>query len=461
MALSPIRSADKSRLAEQVKSILSDVRRPSSGDDLNPRVMAWLDQAWDACRGDIDRLNEAVSRLSGFSGNELGVAVAEYLGSADSFESMREIVSRKLLISPPVAPNYRMQVAQAFKEDARLAFLERFAGHGCVGDAAVARSLETGIHLDGSPVRFERPWMGPSMCPHGVFVIAGRRYLVDFKISLRDNAPLEAPTRNIYQLHAEKMFVEAHGYAVDGLIVAKYTPNENDFFELLPLEVEYDPEKSLALIEAGDRFWSTRCAGDLPPPSALPRLDVRDVRELRELANQFASCDAIASQAYREGAAAKNALLERLSTTAMESGMHGLGPVSVQVTKQLDVARAVRELGLQAEAARGVSYSAQKMAEYLKGSGVDMAQFAEPGALDESKLRLMLKEKGLQTSRFEHQVVSLGLDRRPNGLGSELKRRAANDVLGLRDKLLSVVAQGAIDKHQPAQREVGRPVPGM
>lgn len=52
-------------------------------------------------------------------------------------------------------------------------------------------------------------------------------------------------------------------------------------------------------------------------------------------------------------------------------------------------------------------------------------------------------------------MVSLGLDRRPNGLGSELKRRAANDVLGLRDKLLSMVAQGAVDKHQLAQREVG------
>lgn len=169
---------------------------------------------------------------------------------------------------------------------------------------------------------------------------------------------MEAPTRNIYQLHAEKMFVEAHGYAVDGLIVAKYTPNENDFFELLPLEVEYDPEKSLALIEAGIALGNALCGRSAAAVGAAS-LDVRDVCELRELANQFASCDAIASQAYREGASAKNALLERLSATAMESGMYGLGPVSVQVTKQLDVARAVRELGPQAEAARGVLLDAE------------------------------------------------------------------------------------------------------
>lgn len=461
MALKPIPSAEQKRLVDRLEQLLSGVPLPESGETLRQRALGWLDRAWVVSHGDVGRLSENVERLAGFSGAELGVAVVEHVGAADPYESMREEIARKLLLAPPLEPNFRMKIAHAFKDEARQAFLDRFQDVGCAVDAAAVRCVEEGRHLEGGEVVFGRPWMGRSMSPQCIFLIAGRRYLVDFKISVRDNAPFEAPTKNVFRLHAEKMFVEAHGLSVAGMIVAKYCPNENDFFELLPLEVEYDQEKTLALIEAGDRFWKMRCEGVLPPPSALPRLRVRDLGDLRQLADRFAVCDAIASQAYREGSAAKGALVERLSAVSLDSGLHGLGAVSVQVTKQLDIAKAVRELGPLAEGAREKSYAVSKMVAYLESIGADMSQFSELGALDESKLRLLLKERCLPTSRFERQVVSLGLDRRPSGLGSELKRRAAGEVVLVRDKLLPVAMQEPADMYQPAKREVGRPAPGM
>lgn len=426
------------------------------------RFDPWMRAAWVASDGDASRVVWHISRLATIGSSEIGVAVLERAGAEDAFSSIRKILEGKLLIAPPERRSFAMRVADALRGEAVDAFHARF---DCATDEAALAALRAGTRIGTRHAAApRRPWM--SGMPDDLVVIGGRRYLVNVKVALNDRHPLETPSRNVYQLHQQRLIAEDHGIAVDGLVLAKFTRDADGYPDLVPLEVEIDAEKDAAIIAAGDHVWALRNDGIVPAAVQRRVLNLGNLpggAALRQLADEFATYDAIASSAYARSASAKEKLAQTLSDSGRvcAPGTTVVGATSVHVTHTFDLEAAVLRLGPAAERARTPVLSARKMQAHLEATGVDMRSFEEPGGYDQMQIQSLLEENGADPQEFLRQTLSVGLDRN-RGLARDLKAMAAPKIGALQKELLVFARQEATQRNEgntPAPRSSKAAVP--
>lgn len=402
------------------------------------RVDAWLDQTWRVAKGDIGAVAEYVRRVKYLGNSDIAAALVEFAGLSDNLApSCHACVKAKLLLTPPEPPNVPMMIGKALSGEAQKMFHQQYAAYKCETDARAMGVIGSDLRsLSG-----QQAWLNGDP-PDDIVTMGGKRFVVDYMVSMTDRSPSEVFSRTEYNLHRLRLMVTEYGFPVEGMIVGKLWKAEDNTPCFSALQVEFDPAKEQAVLAAGDALWAKVQAGEIPGPKPEPALDAAQqnaaLKAVRSYADDFAAVDAIANRAYALSARLKERLIDALKGTQV-SGRHTLGAVDVNSSALLNVSKAVAALGPEAEASRMTGYSVNRMLEWFRENAVDVAQFRIPGAYDPEILKGLLAEKGLPLSDYETTQISVGLSRYGNSLAAEVKGAAAERVEALRPQLLSVV----------------------
>lgn len=335
------------------------------------RAERWIEAAYAA---DPERLMKHIERAGSLTGTELGVAAIEFSGGFDPFDSLRDIVRRKLLMETPTPPNAAMEIASALKPHAKQLFHEKFKSLGCVVDEnALAATLSVS----------EMPWATPAI--DDVVLIDGKRILVNYTVTVSDNETYsrsEIPTRYVIQMQLGAIALEKAGFPVDGVVFAPLVKDPDGYFKLRHFSIKRSAEHESLMKEAGAACWAKVCASEVPdypsPGKTELESDSDYLQRLTAMAQQFASYDSLASAAYRQSAELKKLILSSLSNRKLGEGVVMLGDVvTVTTSSELDVAKSIRALGDEAKDAKvGDEYVPEKLAALLAGKGLSPDGFS-------------------------------------------------------------------------------------
>lgn len=377
------------------------------------RASRWIEATYAA---DPDRLMKHIERAGSLTGTELGVAAIEFSGGFDPFDSLRDIVRRKLLMETPTPPNAAMEIASALKPHAKQLFHEKFQSLGCVADDnALAVTLSTP----------EMPWAAPAI--DDVVLIDGKRVLVNYTVTVSDHETYsrsEIPTRYVIQMQLGAIALEKAGFPVDGLVFAPLVKDPDGFFKLRHFSIKRSAEHEALMKNAGAACWEKVCASEVPdypsPGKTELESDSDYLQRLTTIAQQFASYDSLASAAYRQSAELKKLILSSLSNRKLGDGVVMLGDViTVTTSSELDVAKSVRVLGEDANNAKvGGDYIPEKLAALLAGKGLSpdtfSREFRKVSLVRSGKTEAASKARKLAESLVEegrvqvHQAIAEG-----------------------------------------------------
>lgn len=358
-------------------------------------------------------------RLRGFGGSEIGALVRNKGGVRADFQaSAHDIVASKLMRKAPLETSAHMTRGHENEEPHARRF---YAKYGAQRDIVSFDALKN--------AQGKRPWMRYSpddlvtMPVEMMQSLPGdwypsfndgqpRRWLIDYKAPSQIDASDSVAFQYACQLSQGAILCAEAGIELDGMLLSQFDWSN---WALKDDAVVWDESLGRLVLEAGDHYWEHVCRGTLPDYIFTPEVEGVEAykAEYQTAAEMVATLSALSDASKKRSDEIREQLLKplngkRIGAQKISFGFEGVPILTLGVRNMLDRDAAKKlftDQELDACAGKKIN-SAELMEQYLKDSGVEMAQF-KVRDLDAAKVFEMAVKKGLDPNAIVLEQLTL------------------------------------------------------
>ena len=362
-------------------------------------------------------------RLNGFGGSEIGVLVRNHAGvRADHQASAHDIVAGKLMRKAPTESSGPMTRGHENEEPHSRRFYNKYSA---VRDLDAFEGLKA---AQGSrpwmryspddvvqmPVRLESNAAGgfyPSSRTNG----QNHRWLIDYKAPSQIDVSDEVAFQYACQLSQGAILCAEAGIELDGMMLSQFDWAN---WALKDDVVMWDQSLGQMVLDAGSFYWDDYVLKGLVPHYIRKQeaVGLDAYKESYQVAAEMhASLSALADASKKRADEIRPLMLapikdRRVANEKITFGIEG-SPVLKMAAKQMLDREAVEKLFTPEQrsacAAKGkLVYDEEKMADHLRGLGVDIKQFRKPD-LDPVKVYAMALELGFDADQLVKEQITM------------------------------------------------------
>lgn len=417
----------------------------------------WIDQV-------VGQHGEAAlwhaARLNGFGGSEIGVLMRNHQGArADHGMSAREIVASKLMRRAPLDDTAHLR--RGHENEAFHA--QRFwAKWGAVRDERAFQAL--------SSTKGQHPWMrySPDDLVRMPVKLVRRDdqvrlvrtakpllWLIDYKAPSQVDQADKVAFQYTAQLHQGAILCAEADMDLDGMMLSQFDWAN---WALKDDVVQWEPHLGQDLLEAGDHYWEFVLRAELPSYVVTPLWEQNAdyTEKMMDTARMYAALSALSDAAKERADDLRKHLLQpiadvRLGNAKIEfvdADQNGR-LLTLAATKVLDKALAQEIFTpeqLESCEKGDKELDTQAMERYLKGQGVDMAQFKKR-KLDADKVFSLAAQLDMDPQRLVKEQMVLRV--------APPVRESMRNYLAEAYPLASNVASNVMAESEPNPAEVG------